>query len=457
MTMVNTSKVRTFLILWLFVLSAVAYLDRTNISVAGVQMAREFGIDRIHLGWVFSALLLGYAAFQVPAGWLAVRYGPRKMLGIGLVWWSVFAVGTTLVSPSLGSVLLQLVVVRFVLGLGEALMYPSANQFIATWIPQRDRAKANGWLFAGVGAGAGLTPPLVTVIMLNFGWRASFWFSAAVGLLAAAVWYLAARDQPEQHPSISPSELAYIRGDMAPLSGSRHAPIPWRRILSDKDVWMLSASYFAFGYIAFIFLSWFFIYLADAHGLKLGKNAVYSTLPFISMTVCCLGGGIISDWSSRVHGLYRGRSIFACGALLLSAVFLVLGSRADGALAATIILAGGAGSLYLSQACYWAVSADFAGQHAGIVSGVMNMSGQIAGAITASLTPWIAARFGWPAAFYVAAGFAVFAALAWLLVNPDRVLNSEQGRILSHPEKPRVLGQGGEGSASFHRRQSLLL
>jgi ACS family glucarate transporter-like MFS transporter len=425
MTMPNTSKVRTFLVLWLFVLSAVAYLDRTNISVAGVQMAREFGMDRIQLGWVFSALLLGYAAFQVPAGWLAVRYGPRKTLGIGLVWWSVFGVGTTLVSPAFGSVLLQLVVVRFVLGLGEALMYPSANQFIAAWIPQRDRAKANGWLFAGVGVGAGLTPPLVTAIMLNFGWRASFWFSAAIGLLAAAVWYLAARDQPEQHPSVSPDELAYIRADTAMSRESYRAPIPWRRILLDKDVLMLSASYFAFGYIAFIFLSWFFIYLADAHGLKLGTNAIYSTLPFISMTACCLGGGIISDWVSRVHGLYIGRSVFACGALFISAVFLVLGSRANDALAASVILAGGAGALYLSQASYWAVSADFAGRFTGIVSGFMNMAGQIAGAITASLTPWIAARFGWPAAFYVAAGFAVFGALAWLFVNPGRGLNAE--------------------------------
>jgi ACS family glucarate transporter-like MFS transporter len=187
----------------------------------------------------------------------------------------------------------------------------------------------------------------------------------------------------------------------------------------------LTSSYFAFGYIAFIFLSWFFIYLADAHGLNLGRSALYATLPFISMTVCCLGGGAISDWASRVYGLHTGRCVFSCGALLLSAVFLVLGSGANDALAASVILAGGAGALYLSQASYWAVSADFAGRYTGIVSGVMNMGNQIAGAITASLTPWIAARFGWPAAFYVAAGFAVFGALAWLCVNPGRILESE--------------------------------
>lgn len=423
--MAAPSKVRVFLVFWLFVLSAVAYLDRTNISIAAVQLAREFGIDRIQLGWVFSAFLLGYAAFQVPAGWLAVRYGPRKTLGIGILWWSVFSVGTTLVSPALGNVLLQLVVVRFVLGLGEALMYPSANQFIAFWIPQADRAKANGWLFAGVGAGAAVTPPLVTSIMLNFGWRASFWFSAAIGLLVAAVWYLVARDRPEQHSGVSSDDLAAIQAGRAMSGAPPHSRTPWRRILLDKDVWMLTAAYFAFGYIAFIYLSWFFIYLADAHGLNLSKSALYSTLPFISMTVCCLGGGVISDWASREHGLYAGRCVFASGALLLTAVFLIFGSRASDALAASVILAGGAGALYLSQASYWAVSADFAGRYTGIVSGVVNMGAQVAGAITASLTPWIAARFGWPAAFYVAAGFAVFGALAWLCVNPGRVLDSE--------------------------------
>ncbi len=419
------SHIRLFLVFWLFVLSSVAYLDRTNISVAGVLLAREFGIDRLHLGWVFSAFLFGYAGFQIPAGWLASRYGPRTMLSAGMIWWCLFSAGVSLVTPALGSVLLQLLAMRFVLGMGEALMYPSANQFIAYWVPQQERAKANGWLFAGVGAGAGLTPPIVTWIMLHYGWRTSFWFSALVGLIAALVWYVTSRDRPEQHPGVSTTELTYIQAGAAHDGPTFRAAIPWNQVFTNRAVWMLTLSYFCFGYIAFIFLTWFFIYLADAHHLNLSRSALYSMLPFLSMTICCLSGGVISDWLSRVASPYIGRCVFPCGSLLFSAGFLVMGSQASDALLASVILAGGAGALYLSQSAYWAMTADIAGSYAGVVSGVMNMGGQIAGAITASATPWIATNFGWTTAFYVAAVFAVVGALTWLKVNPRDVLKSD--------------------------------
>src|SRR4051812_19321813 len=118
--MAETSRVRIFLVFWLFVLSAVAFFDRTNISVAGVEISKEYGIDRVHLGWLFSAFLLGYAGFQVPAGWMARRFGPRKALTVAILWWCVFTAATTLVSPAFGAVLIQFVVLRFVLGMGES-------------------------------------------------------------------------------------------------------------------------------------------------------------------------------------------------------------------------------------------------------------------------------------------------------------------------------------------------
>lgn len=434
--MAERSRVRLFLVFWIFVVSAVAYLDRTNISIASVQLAREFGIDKIHLGWVFSAFLIGYAGFQVPSGWLAGRYGPRKTLTFGLLWWGVFSAATTAISPVLGNVLMQLIVVRFVLGMGEAIMYPSANQFIAYWIPPQERAKANGWVFAGVGAGAGLTPPIVTAIMISYGWRASFWFSALVGVAAAVVWYLTSRDRPEEHPKVSAGELAHINAGIAAHPKTLRLPVPWGRVFSNKDVWVLTLSYFSFGYIGFIFLSWFFIYLADVRGLDLRKSALYSMMPFLSMTVCCLGGGVISDWLSRTRSPYIGRCVFPFFSLLLSAVFLVLGSEASDTLVASIILAGGAGALYLAQSSYWAVTADIAGPHTGVVSGLMNMGAQIAGAITASLTPYIAQQFGWTMAFYVAAGMAVIGAVAWLFVDPERSLVPVLSIASPAPTKP---------------------
>ena len=418
------TRVRYLLIVLIFGISAVAYLDRTNISVAGLPMSADYHIDRIRLGWVFSAFLLGYAGFQIPAGWLAGRYGPRLVLALGLVWWAVFSVATTLVPPAMAGSLWLLIAVRFVLGIGEAVMYPAANQFIAAWFPAAERGTANGWVFGGVGVGAGITPPIVTWVMLAYGWRSAFWLSAAVGLVAAAVWYGMARNRPEDHPAVSSAELAHIKRGQPPTPGEALPPVPWRQIFTSRTVWLLVVAYTAFGYVAFIFLTWFFIYLAQGRGLNLKSSAGYTMLPFIAMTVCCLAGGVISDWLSRVKGQYLGRSLYGAFTLILTALFVLVGSHAQSTPVAVLALAGGAGAVYLGQNCYWAVAADYAGPYTGVVSGLLNMGCQIAGAVTASLTPYLAERFGWSAAFYTAAAIAFLCAFAWLGVEPGHRLQS---------------------------------
>lgn len=418
----NKSWVRGYLIFLLFILSSIAFLDRTNISVAGVPMREELQLDQVQLGWVFSAFLIGYAAFQVPAGWLAGRLGPRKVLTFGVVWWGVFSVLTAMINSTMGNVLFMLILVRFLLGAGEAVIYPAGNQFVSRWIPIHERGKANGWIFAGVGAGAGLTPPLITWIMLNWGWRESFYFCAVIGLVAGALWFWFARDRPEDHPAVSEQELALIRGGLPVAPKEERPPTPWRAILTNKEVWGLFISYFAFGYVVWLFFSWFFIYLNSARGLDLKSSAVYSMLPFVMMTLGCLFGGVVNDRIAKAKGLFAGRCGLAIVSFILTAIFLIAGSQVTNTVLAVIILAGGAGAIYLSQSSFWSVTADFAGPHAGVVSGFMNMGCQIGGAITASLTPWIAAQFGWIAAFVVAATLVIIGAVAWYFVDPTRPL-----------------------------------
>lgn len=438
-TRATSLPVRYLLVFWLFVLSAVAYLDRTNISIAGVQIVKEFATSNAHLGWVISAFLIGYAGFQVPAGLLARRLGPRRVLTFAVLWWGLFSVLTAVVPPHARHAVLLLVLVRFALGAGEATMYPATSQFVERWFPVGERGKANGIIFGGVGVGSGFTPPLVTAIILHFGWRASFWFSAFVGVAAGVVWYLAARDTPEQHPLVQAAELELIqRGrGRAAVTGAMAAegfvgeveaipaekrPVPWARIFGSKEILALSASYFSFGYVAWIFFGWFYIYLAQVRGLNLKTSALYSMLPFVGMTIGCLAGGATSDWITRRFSLRAGRCYVPLVSMSITAVLLVLGSKAHSAQTASIVLACGAGILYVGQSCFWAVTADFAGEYSGVASGIMNMGAQIGGACTASLTPLIAARFGWEMSFFVAAFLAVLGALAWLLVDPRRGL-----------------------------------
>jgi ACS family glucarate transporter-like MFS transporter len=416
------SRVRFALVFLLFVISAIAFLDRTNISVAGIQMRQEYGLDQVHLGWVFSAFLIGYALFQVPAGWLAARFGPRKVLTWALVWWGLFTAMTALVSPRAGHPLLLLVLVRFALGIGESVVYPSGNQFLSRWIPVRERGKANGLIFAGVGAGSGITPPLITAIILIGGWRASFYVCAAIGVVAGLVWYWAARDRPEDHPAVNAAELTHIEAGLPTRPSGTQAPVPWRAIFASRNVWGLFISYFAFGYVIWIFFSWFYIYLSEARHLDLKSTAAYAMLPFLCMTGGCLAGGVLNDRISARFGLYWGRSGLAVVSFALTAVLLVLGSMADSTVLAVLVLAAGAGAIYLSQSSFWSVTADIAGPHSGVVSGFMNMGCQIGGAITSTLTPWIAQQFGWMAAFGVGAAIVLVGVLAWVVVDPNRLL-----------------------------------
>ena len=424
------SHVRWWLVGWIFVLSAVSYLDRVNISIARISIATEFGISTVRFGTIFSAFLLGYALFQTAGGYLADRFGPRRVLTAGALWWGVFTALTAFASAKVTFAFFALVSVRFLLGAGEAVMFPASNQFISRWIPRQEQGIANGVVFAGVGIGAAVTPMLIGYVVLHYGWRWSFWLSAILGLLAGVVWYLVARDVPEQHPSVSPAELAHIRDSAtpdavtAPARSQSTEKVSWRTILSSREVWAVTAAYFSYGYVAWIFFTWFFTYLAEVRGLNLKASLFYTTLPFIAMAICSSLGGAISDALTKRYGQRFGRCGIAIFGLLLAAVFLVIGARAENARIASVVLAGGAGALYLSQSSFWSVTAGISRGSSGSVSGVMNCGNQFGGMFTAQLTPIIALHWNWTAPFYVAAALALLGAAAWLLVDPTRTLAS---------------------------------
>lgn len=420
----RTSHVRWFLVFWLFILSAVSYLDRVNISIAGGSIAEAYHLSDVQLGKVFSAMLVGYALFQTVGGRLADRFGARRVLAAGVLWWGIFTALTAMVPANVAGALFIFVAVRFLLGAGESVIYPSANQFISSWIPTTERGIANGWIFAGVGAGAGLTPLLITHIMVRYGWRSSFWVCALIGFAAGAVWFLNARDTPDEHSSVSASELALIRSGLtqaAPKNDAK-ALLSWGRVVQSKEVWGVTISYFCYGYVAWIFFSWFYRYLAKVRGLDLKATAFYTMLPFLAMLVGCLLGGVINDRMTKWRGPRVGRCGLAAFAIAAAGIFIAVGSQVQSARLASVVLAGGAGALYLSQSSFWSVTADIAGASSGSVSGFMNMGNQIGAALTASLTPWIAAQFGWTTSFLVASVLCMVGAVSWLVVDPSRQL-----------------------------------
>jgi ACS family glucarate transporter-like MFS transporter len=412
------SRIRWILIGWIFLLSAVGYLDRVNLSIAGGAIMREFSLDKVQLGWVQSAFVLGYAFFQAPAGRLADRIGPRKIIAWGVIWWGVFTVLITVV-PTVAGALWIVIAIRFGLGMGEAVVYPASNTIVASWIPSTERGVANGLIFMGVGFGAGVTSPLINYIVTQHSWRAAFWTSAVIGLAAGVVWYLISRDDPKQHPWVSKSEAEYIEAGLPPIeAGSHGGKLGWGQIFSNKDILAVTFSYFTYGYAAYIFFSWFFIYLNDVRGLNLKQSALWTMLPFMAMAAGSLGGGWISDIVTRKYGKRNGRCMVAVVGLGLAALFIAIGTEVESVQTAVVVLAAGAGALYISQSSFWSVSADIGKKSAGSVSGVMNMGGQFGGALTASLTPFIGKHLGWNTSFLVAAALCACGAAAWFFVNP---------------------------------------
>ena len=412
---------------WLFLLSAIAFLDRTNLTVAGLHIGREYGLDNVRLGWLLSAFLVGYAVSQLLAGWIAVRLGPRRTLTLGVLWWCRFTLSTAAVPPSARGALWILIAIRLALGVGEAIIYPTSNQFVAGWIPLSERGRVHGVIFAGIGAGSMLAPPILAGIIVTYGWRAGFWFSAAVGVVAGMVWYVIARDTPEQHPWVSSKELVTIRSGIV-SENSHRPPIPWAVIVRSRSMILLTFSCFCFGYIAWIFLGWFFLYMAQARHLDMKASALYSMLPFAAMTAFCLIGGVLSDGIVSRYGLRTGRVVPSFVGLMICGGLLIAGSHAVNASLAAVTLAAGVGALYISQSSYWSVTADIGGRNAGVVSSIMNTGAQIGGAVTTTLTPWLAERFGWWAGFLAAALLAFAGAFAWLGVDPEIQL-SATGRV----------------------------
>lgn len=418
-------RVRWLMVGLVLAIAAVAYLDRSNISIAASFLKHDLALTDVELGVVFSAFVLGYALTQPIAGRFADRFGPYRVIAIGILLWSVLTAAVALIPSTFAGAFVLLLAVRFALGMGESVIFPASNRLVANWVPSHERGLANGLVFAGVGLGAGVAPPLITTIMLAHSWRWAFLASAAIGVAALAAWLLIARDSPAQHSLVKRTELDYINAGLsvpatAPARDNQVAS--WRSIIGNRQVILLTLSYFCFGYVAYIFFSWFFVYLSTVRGLDLKSSGIYGMLPFIAMAVASPLGGWISDALAQRIGRRIGRCAVAGIGMGAAALFVALATQVADARVASLVLAAGSGALYLAQSAFWTLSADLGRTSAGSVAGVMNMGGQLGGAVVASLTPVIAQNFGWSASFLFTAALALLGAAAWIFIDPDTEL-----------------------------------
>jgi ACS family glucarate transporter-like MFS transporter len=404
--------------------ATVSYLCRVNVSVAGALMMRELGISPVEMGRVFSALILGYGLFQVPAGMMADRWGARRMLLFACLGWTVATVlmaatGWGPLSRATASSLWVLIFLRFTLGIAQAPTYPAAAQGVAQWIPPYRQGLANSIVLTSIGLGSGLAPPFLSTIMVHWGWRAAMLSSAIPALAVAIAWSMVPEDVPRIPTRPAPTSAANDRG----------------RLRSSSFVFLV-VSYTLEGYVGYVFIFWFYLYLVQERHFDLLKAGKLSSLPWILCVVSIPLGGVVSDRlvSGRL-GLGWGRRAVPIFGLAFAGIFVAGGARTPNAYSAVVCLALATALIFCVEGPFWAAMMEVAGSNTGTAGGVMNFGANIGGFISPALTPILAAHWGWKNALYVAAAISLISAALWLGVSP----RSDQDGARELPPREEVM------------------
>jgi ACS family glucarate transporter-like MFS transporter len=408
------------------VASFVSYVLRTNFSIVAPAVVDELGISEVQLGLVLSAFALGYALFQFPGGVFGDAVGPRLAVTLLAVAWGALTVLTGLVPASAppAVVVAALVGIRFAVGVAHAPIFPvMTGGMVANWFPVHAWGLPNGLSSAGLTLGAAATGPLVVALSASLGWRGSFLATAPAAFALAAVWWVATRDHPREHPRVVPSELERIEAGRPPGVGSVAKPErPWRSVLGSRDLLLLSASYFCMNYVFYLFFNWFFYYLVEIRGIDSETAAWLSAVQWILGAAGAAAGGLLCDGTMRRLGARRGARIGPVIGLVGSAALLAAGAFATHPTVAVVCLAACFGLNQLTEASYWAAAISVGGRHASSAAGVLNTGGNLVGFAGALLVPIAAQAVGWPWAIASGALMALLGALLWGWIRADRSL-----------------------------------
>jgi sugar phosphate permease len=420
----NPSKGRWYILLLISVMYLITYLDRVNISTAAPEISKEFGFDKVTMGIIFSSFLWSYALFQVPGGWLSDRFGPRRVLSGVVAFWSLMTAATGLAAGAT-----SFKIIRFLFGVGEAGAFPGATRAMQLWYPRSERGFVQGITHSASRAGAALAPPIVLAIMLNFGWRTAFFACGAIGILWSIWWALSYRNLPEDHGMVNRSELQHIRGIDAggainPPQIHKQLQVPWGRLLSSGNMWAVMCAYFTYVYCLWIFLSWLTTYLIEVRHFTLLKGGLLASLPLWAGVIGDTAGGLATDWLLRRTGSAKiARRTVAITGLLGCAVFITPAALTGDAMTAVICLTISMFFLECTIGPSWAVPMDTGGKYSGTVSGMMNMAGNLGGAISPIVFGYLAQGGNWDAPFIVAAALLVAGSAVWAFwIDPDKAI-----------------------------------
>ncbi|MCX6301950.1 MAG: MFS transporter [Bacteroidia bacterium] len=389
------------------------YICRVNVSTAAPLLMDEFGLSQIEMGRIFSAFLLGYALFQIPSGMVADRFGARRVLSWVVWFWVIITVFQTFTGWgtfqfTTVTALIVFMIFRFLMGIAASPTYPGSAQGVSQWVMPKFQGRANGIVIASIGLGSALAPPLISNIMVTMGWRAALIASAIPALVIAIIWLRI--KEPEHINSFSPAE-------------NREPDAESKGKIKSASFYLLTISYTLQGYVGYIFVTWFYLYLVQERHFGLLSGAWMSSLPWILSIISIPLGGFISDrLAAGRSGPVWGRRIVPIAGMALSGILISIGAHTASAVMAAISLAFATALILCVEGPFWAMMMRISGNKSGTAGGIMNMGSNLGGLLSPMLTPIIASYIGWENALHVAAVLAVIGALLWIWINPPSPL-----------------------------------
>ena len=408
------TRVRYWVIVFAVALAVVTYIDRVSISFAATDIRHDLHLDPVEMGWAFTAFGWAYALFEMPGGFLGDWMGPRKVLMRIVLWWSFFTAATGWAWN-----FASLAVTRFLFGAGEAGCFPNLTKAFTTWLPHRERVRAQGFMWLSARWGGAFTPPLVAWVMGRVGWRHSFEIFGSLGLIWGAVFYWWYRDDPLQNASLNRAERDLLHESSKLASG--HGDVPWGKFLRSRSAWMLCWQYFCLSYGWYFYITWFPTYLREGRHVELISSAWLSVAPLFF-------GGLGNPVSVAINArmvragfsVRTTRRVLAYVGFAGAASFLVVSTRMHDPQTAVLLigLASFCNDLVMPGA--WGSAMDIGGKYAGTLSGAMNMWGNIGGALAPLVIGYVLAwtNSNWNLTFYISAAIYLMGIVCWAFLDP---------------------------------------
>lgn len=409
---------RYLLVVGSFLLALLLYVDRICISTAKGPITADLGLSDKQFGWVLSAFALGYALFQTPTGVLADRFGPRRVLSVVVVVWSVFT-GLSGAVKNFSSLL----AVRFLFGVGEAGAFPGIARAVFSWIPMRERGLAHGINFSGGRLGAAFALPVVAWLVERWGWRETFGILMLVGFVWAVVWYWWFRDDPTEHPGMSAEEREFILANRQQARADATERLSFAVMARSRNMWYAMAQYFCSNFTFFFCLTWLFPHLKKTYQLDAVAAGWYASAPLVGGALGNIFAGWLIDQIFRRNHWKLSRQVPAMVGFTFATIGLVGSVYMQTALGAVAWLTVAIFGADMTLAPSWSFCVDIGRKNSGAVSGTMNMAGNLGSFVTALAFPYLLEWTGEPNVFFlVGAGLNIFGVAVWLLVKPERPL-----------------------------------